>query len=104
MVDDDPLHCLVGKVVTEATVVLDYVQLALGPETGLSIYNDYRLVPDARLPDLVGQKVIAIASTKNAVFIHFEGLSLTIDLHDSAFHGPEAMQLHRTGHGPVIWT
>ena len=104
MVDSVPLNCLVGKAVTVAETVHDYVQLSFGPDTGLSIYNDFWIAPEARPRDLVGQRVIAVDSTINEALIRFEGSSLTVDLRPSAFHGPEAMQLHRDGHDPIIWS
>ena len=105
MINDSPLQCLVGEVVTDAATVHDYAQLAFGTDTGLSIYNDFRVAPEqSRLDDLVGQRVISVASTETEAVIRFEKSSLTVDLRAAAFRGPEAMQLNRTGHRPVIWT
>lgn len=104
MINDTPLECLIGEVVTDAATVDDYAQLAFGTDTGLSIYNDFKVVPErSSLAELVGLKVVSVALTETEAVIRFEKSSLTGDLRAPAFRGPEAMQLHRTGHSPVVW-
>jgi hypothetical protein len=105
MANDSPLQCLVGEIVTDALTVHDYVQMVFGTEMRLSIYNDFQLIPEqSRFEGLVGLTVTVVESTKAEVVIHFEnGSRLRVDLSASAFRGPEAMQLNRAGHSPVIW-
>ncbi len=42
---DSPLQKLVGLAVTRAEQVHDYARLAFGDLIGVSIYNEYSLVP-----------------------------------------------------------
>jgi hypothetical protein len=101
----NPLGCLVGRRVTEAVEIHDYVQLAFGTKVGISIYNDFEISPNqVRFHDLTGLKVTAVQSSADQEAILFEdGVSLRVDIRDEAFEGPEAMQLNRIGCPPVVW-
>lgn len=102
MAELDPLRCLVGKIVSQAEALHDYIQLAVGDEIGLSIYNDFRLTV-GRLDDLIGQTVTNVATTAEQAVIQFARTSLIVDLRNSAYRGPEAMQLDRIGHDLIVW-
>ena len=99
------LQCLVGEAVTDAVRVHDYVQLAFGTVAGLSIYNDFEVMPEhSRIEELVGLTIAAVTSNEDEAVMLFErGLSLRVNLRASAFHGPEAMQLNRPGHSTFVW-
>lgn len=99
-----PLHALEGLKVTKAAIVHDYVQLAFGDEIGISIYNKLELSPDARLEDLISKIVLRVEESPNSIEIRFlDGAILAIDLHRQAYRGPEALELNRAGHPPIVW-
>jgi hypothetical protein len=104
MADDGPLQCLAGKIIVDAISIHDYVQLAAEEDIRLSIYNEFWLSAETHLLDLVGGRITAVSSSENEVELHFEGPSrLVVNLRASAWRGPEAMQLERTGQPLVVW-
>jgi len=100
-----PLHILEGLTVTNSVKVHDYVQLRFGDEIGLSIYNEIEFTPPSTvIAGLAGKRVSVVTERENAIEIRFlDGCRISIDMHREAFCGPEALQLNRRGHPPVIW-
>jgi hypothetical protein len=105
------VDCLLGLRVTAHEVVHDYGQLVFGDGAAvLTIYNPYevrgpRLGSDATVEAIVGRRVRAVAERRSVVELRFEGgWSLSVDIREESFEGPEAMVLHRPGESPVVWT
>lgn len=102
---DSPLQKLVGLTVTRAEQVHDYAQLAFGGSIGVSIYNEYSLVPKKLdIGQLVGAVVTLIAEDDYAIAFSFLGSQrLVIDMHRQAYRGPEALELNERGFPTVVW-
>lgn len=72
----------------------------------VAFYNLFEI--NAKQPlsaeDLVGRTVIDVKESESSIEIVFEGdLSITVDMKDEAFTGPEAIQLLVPGESIVIW-
>lgn len=95
-----------GRIVSNATLVHDYAQIAFGADFGLSIYNDFSISPDIfKIFDLDGRRLNTVSQQKESINLIFsEGLELKIDMRDCAFNGPEALQLNIRGEPTVIWS
>jgi len=91
--------------VTHTEIVHDYLQLRFETSTGMSIYNDWNLVPKtATLRNLIEHHVTAVHSSADEVVFDFDNeTKLIVDLSVSAWKGPEALQLDRVGLPTVIW-
>lgn len=100
-----PLRALEGLKVTKVAELHGYVQLHFGAEIGISIYNEIEVSPQSTLvAELTGKTVISVAERENAIEIKFlDKTQLTINMHREAYRGPEALELNRHGHPPVIW-
>lgn len=98
------LQVLEGLTVTVAEVVQDYFQLEFGSTIGLTIYNPVRIEPPTPIDALVGKKVQSMTESGKSIDIRFDDeSSLTIDMQDEAYAGPEALVLHREGFPTVVW-
>ena len=102
---ENPLRIIEGMIVTEADTVHDYVQLAFGREIGISIYNNMEILPGSiSLGTLVGKSVSRTDVRDDLIEIEFAYRTiLKVDMRPDAYRGPEALQLNRVGHLPVIW-
>ena len=102
---NSPIRIIEGLTVTRSNTVYDYVQLSFGKEIGISIYNEINIsLESISVAVLVGRVVTTVTDHENAIEIKFfDGTQLTIDMHRQAYRGPEALELHRYGHPPVIW-
>ncbi|MEI7875593.1 MAG: hypothetical protein WCK95_25945 [Alphaproteobacteria bacterium] len=96
---------LEGRVVTEAEIVHDYVQLAFGDGIGVSIFNEMLISPrPASVGTLVGKIVALVKETESRIEINFaDGSRIDIDMRPIAYRGPEALVLHRQGLPTVVW-
>lgn len=99
------LQVLRSVVVSEATEIHDYVELAFANGYRLSIYNDFIIRPEGRaLCDTVSQIIERVAETNDEVKLHFnDELELCVCMRDTCYHGPEAMQLNCPDGSVVVW-
>lgn len=87
---------LVGQRVDAANRIHDYIQIRF--ETGgvLNIYNLFELAAPtrgvARLEDLIGCSVSAALEHRNGIRLTIGETTVFIDLTDTAFSGPEALE------------
>lgn len=90
--------------VIRAEPVHDYIRLQ-GEGGTLSIYNDWYPVPGAAtLTSLVGTELLAAYEEPTIVVFVFDEIArLIVNLSNDAWHGREAMQIHRPGFPTVIW-
>ena len=100
----NPLQLLVGLKVTNATVVHDYAQICFEGNTYLTINNDYIISECKTLADLTEQTLLDTFQSKSEVMLKFEnGIAVSISLLPQAYHGPEALVLHRKDEPIVVW-
>lgn len=99
-----PLRNLIGWRVAKTVSVYDYVQLIMLDGAILTICNEFKVGGGNDFDGLVGRKLIDISETVEEVQFCFEHeTSLTVNLRPEAYHGPEAMVLHRKGEPIVVW-
>jgi hypothetical protein len=100
----NPLEQLVGQCVTESWIVHDYAQLRFGNAGILTIINDYTVDGDKTLSELDGLVLASAAQDTEQVVLTFDnGTTLRVSLNPNAYHGPEAIVLHREGQPTVVW-
>jgi len=98
------LEILVGLLMADAMKVHDYVQLIFEQGIVLSIYNEFRLPNGDDISSLRGEKLLKAEEKQEEIILHFSnGKSLSIDLRDEAYNGPEALQLNVPGQLTVVW-
>lgn len=102
---ESPLLDIEGHCVTNVTLVHDYAQISFGANVGLSIYNEFSVLPEClNIFDLDGKFVVAVMQSKDRITIFFsENIKIEVDMRSCAYNGPEALQLNRQGEPPVIW-
>ncbi|MGA8549700.1 MAG: hypothetical protein WB678_05650 [Stellaceae bacterium] len=100
-----PLHYLEGQTITKIIELDDYIQLHFGNEIGISIYNEIEVRPSSStLTEFSGKTIAAVIEGGTAIEFRFlDGSEINIDMHLQAYRGPEALELNRRGHPPVIW-
>ncbi len=93
----------VGLKVSKFVRVHDYVQLLFGENISITIFNDFMTnVGDMSL--LEGRCLLEVEeSAEQLVFYFSEAARLTVDLSDQAYHGPEAVAMHRKGKPTIVW-
>ena len=98
------LDVLVGRVVTDALKVCDYVQLLFEKDISLNIYNALWLCNGDDLGVLNGATLLKVEEKPDKLIFHFSnGKHLDIDLDDDAYNGPEALELNVPGQPTVVW-
>ena len=66
--------------------------------------NKYRILRNNDINLLKGIKLLNIEEDQNKLIFHFSnGADLVIDLHDEAYNGPEALELHIPGQPTLVW-
>lgn len=101
------LEGLVGRCVRRVDQIHDYVQLHCDLGVTLSIFNLFaaRGTDEAGLDALVGMTITQVSESPESAVIQFgTGATVSIDLRDAAYHGPEAMTLIVPGEPIVVWT
>lgn len=88
------LLSLVGRHVTAADVVHDYVQLKFDNGDVMNVFNEYGLegAEASGIHAIVGLCVAAVSVQSQELRIDFGGLKLSVSLLDAAFRGPEAIE------------
>ena len=108
-----PTTCLthiIGLKVIAVSVFSDGLSIRFHEGTQLIVYNQCKLTGAERLPfeidaAFLEKRVLSVDESKTVVAIIFEGaLSLDVDMSDSGYRGPEAMQLTVPGMPIVIWS
>jgi hypothetical protein len=96
------LNTLVGNQVSKSLAIEDYIQLFFENGDVLNIYNRYVLEPGS--VTLEGRLLERVIETNNALTLEFvDQIKLVIDLKDSGYQGPEAIQLNRSNGQIIIW-
>ena len=98
------LDVLVGMVVTEALQIYDYVQLLFEKDISLNIYNALRLCNGDDLRVLNGAALLTVEEKPDTLIFAFSnGKRLDVNLCDTAYSGPEALELNVPGQPTVVW-
>ena len=100
------LEPLLGKCITSADAVHDYIQLRFESGDVLNVFNEYCLEGDGAydLRDLVGLCVKEVSEQTQKVLIDLGGLKFCISLLDAAFRGPEAIEYIPASGSRVVWS
>jgi hypothetical protein len=97
---------LVGQKIQNAVVVYDYIQIFFGNGAVLNVFNTFVLAGfeyDA-VSQLIGCEVSAVNESETEVkFAFLDNKSLSINLRDSAYKGPEAMEFFREDGECIVW-
>ncbi|RMO90728.1 hypothetical protein ALQ33_100877 [Pseudomonas syringae pv. philadelphi] len=97
------LECLIGRRVTKACVVHDYVQVYFTGGCILNVNNTYEIY-GSTISLLKGQKLISVLEGEREIEFIFGNLAkIRVDMSLDGFNGPEAMELSRPGFPRVIW-
>ena len=84
--------------------VQDYYQLLFEKNFSMNILNDYMVKEVNSIEDLKNLRVTSTENNERLVKINFENnISLTVDLNDNAYHGPEAIVLYGPNNKIVVW-
>ena len=102
---NSPLQEIRGLTITTVKQIRDYVQIHFAETVGISIYTRMAINPSlSEISELTGKTVIEVLERKDEIVLIFlDDLTLKIDMRAEAYHGPEALELNRRGHPPVIW-
>lgn len=97
---------LVGRYVTVADVVHDYIQLRFDNGDILNIFNEYGLegIGGFDVQALVGRRVASVSVQPQEVRVQLDGVQLRVSLLDAAFRGPEAIEYIPASGCPVVWS
>lgn len=101
------LEALVGRSIRRVDQLHGYVQLPCDLGVILSIYNEFsaRGTDEAGLDALVGTTITQVSEGSESAVIWFgTGATISVDLRDTAYRGPEAMNLNVPGEPTVVWT
>ncbi|AKT27969.1 hypothetical protein RYA05_19640 [Pseudomonas syringae pv. actinidiae] len=97
------LECVIGRRVTKACIVHDYVQVYFTGGCILNINNTYEIY-GSTISLLKGKELISVLEGEQEIELIFENLAkIRVDMSPDGFHGPEAMELLRPGFPLVIW-
>ncbi|NAT16580.1 hypothetical protein [Pseudomonas syringae] len=97
------LECVIGRRVTKACIVHDYVQVYFTGGCILNINNTYEIY-GSTISLLKEKKLISVLEGEQEIELIFENLAkIRVDMSPDGFHGPEAMELLRPGFPLVIW-
>lgn len=104
--NEDRLLVLVGRTVIDVDLTPQDAGLLLDGQITLNIYNQFVVTGlarnDARL--LVEAKVMDVQETQDLMFLEFDaGVRIEVDLRDSAYTSPEAVQLRIPGRPIIVW-
>ena len=100
----NPLEQLVGQRVTKSGIVHDHAQVIFGSAAILTINNDYTITDTKNPAELEGLTLTGVSQNAEEVVLTFaDGTALDVNLRPDAYHGPEAMTLHRQGQPIVVW-
>jgi hypothetical protein len=99
------LNALQGLSIRGVTQLHGYLQLHFDQHTGLSIYNQYDMIPQPEhIEYMIGKILNSAGEQEGSVTLRFiDGTRITVDMRPDAYDGPEAMELNRRGFPPVIW-
>jgi hypothetical protein len=94
---------LLGKRVSEATTVHDYLQLCFNNSCSLSIFNKFRYLQFGFYPlkELTGEIITGVKENSSSIVIFFGEKSINIGLSDNDFVGPEAI-VYRDDSGVIM--
>lgn len=100
---ESPLSKLVGARVKEMAEG-DSASLGLLFDNGskLSIYNDYKISIGDQI-SLTGKKLVGFKDAEIEITLTFEDIELSINLENSAWKGPEAIELLLPNNEIVVW-
>lgn len=97
------LECLIGRRVTHACIVHDYVQVYFTGNCILNVNNTYEIY-GSTISLLKGNELISVLEGEQEIEFIFGNLAkIRVDMSPNGFHGPEAMELLRPGFPLVIW-
>jgi hypothetical protein len=98
------LDVLAGMAVTDVLKVHGYVQLLFEKDISLNIYNELRLCNGDDLRALNGTMLLTVEEKQETLILYFSnGKRLDINLCDTAYSGPEALELNVPGQPTVVW-
>lgn len=82
---------LLNKKVEDAKITHDYLQLFFYDSSILNIFNSFKL--NDELQKIKDSKIISIQQYENILIIGFSsGITISIDMSEDGFQGPEAME------------
>lgn len=103
---ESKLDVLRGKIILHASKMHDYMQLVFEEGIGLNVYNDFCIQPgdEKKLQTLKQKKLLSVQEMPTEIVLLLsDGLQLVIDMRDSAYNGPEALELTRQGEPTIVW-
>lgn len=102
MTSGNQRHLVIGKTVKVASIQDDELHLDLGGDWHIVVLNPFRLSSQS-VDALVGAALLTFEERGSTEFLAFDnGITVTVDMTDDAYRGPEAMLLT----GPettVVW-
>lgn len=97
------LKVLIGLTVNEIIEIHDYVQLFFPDNIVLNIFSNY-VCEGCSLLDLRGRRVVSVKDLEDIAVIFFDDeTSISINVKNGDYEGPEAMVLYINEEPPVVW-
>lgn len=98
------LQEIVGSSVQKAERVFDYYQMVFEHGETINIMNDVTLSGVSKFEEFHEKILVSVLERDSDITFNFvNSISFKISLLPEAYHGPEAITLHRDGKPILVW-